>query len=411
MTEKTEKRPAKTPMARVRQVMVISILCLGLYFILNFSQFLGGQFETPRDGQPLSLALLFIAGTLTGFHCAGMCGALVVGYTVRTAAEGGHRYLTHLYYGMGKTLSYTVIGALFGALGSVISFTPFMRGVAGLAAGVFLLLFGLATLRVFAPLARFQLKTPGFLMRWLGGALRRNTNPFVIGLLNGLMIICGPLQAMYIMAAGTGSPLEGARMLFVFGLGTLPLMMGFGFMASALSRQFAPKLVRASGVIVLALGVIMLNRGYAMITTGTDLHAGMNHAGHTSAATQDSGPKMIHTMLVGPGPVSEQPVLKVGEPVDWMVGGAGLPDCGPRITLPSLRLEFPVQVGMNNFQFTPTQAGPLDWSCETGSIHGVFQVEAKAAKPRVEIPMADRILELIEKSASALDALRRQLHP
>jgi sulfite exporter TauE/SafE len=270
--------------------MVIAILCLGLYFLLNFSLFLGGHFEAPRDGQPLSLALLFIAGTLTGFHCAGMCGALVVGYTVKTAAEGGAKYLTHLYYGVGKTLSYTIIGGLFGALGSVISFTPFMRGFAGLAAGVFLLLFGLATLRVFAPLARFQLKTPGFLMRWVGAALRRNTHPFVIGLLNGLMIICGPLQAMYVMAAGTGSPVEGARMLFVFGLGTLPLMMGFGFMASALSRQFAPGLVRASGLIVVALGVIMLNRGYAMMTTGTDLHAGMNHAEHETSTLHRRGP-------------------------------------------------------------------------------------------------------------------------
>jgi hypothetical protein len=29
----------------------------------------------------------------------------------------------------------------------------------------------------------------------------------------------------------------------------------------------------------------------------------------------------------------------------------------------------------------------------------------------MEIPMADKILDLIEKSASALEALRRQLHP
>jgi sulfite exporter TauE/SafE len=411
MTEKSYRGSTHTLMARMRQLMIIALLCLGLFFILNFSQFLGGHFEAPKDGQPLSLALLFIAGTLTGFHCAGMCGALVVGYTVKTAAEGGAKYLTHLYYGVGKTLSYTVIGGLYGALGSVISFTPFMRGVAGLAAGIFLLLFGLATLRVFAPLARFQLKTPGFLMRWVGGALRRNTHPFVIGLLNGLMIICGPLQAMYIMAAGTGSPVEGARMLFVFGLGTLPLMMGFGFMASALSRQFAPRLVRVSGIIVVALGVIMLNRGYAMMTTGTDLHAGMNHAGHETSTAQGSAPSMIHTLLEGLGPVTEQPSLKAGEAVEWMVGGSGMADCGSSISLPALNLEFAVQPGMNTLRFTPTQPGALDWTCQTGNIRGTFLVEKTGPSPKMDIPMADKILELIEKSASALEALRRQLHP
>ncbi len=398
-------------MALSRQILLIAALCIGLFFVLNFSQFLGGYFDAPKDGQPLSLALLFIAGTLTGFHCAGMCGALVVSYTVKSAAEDGAKYLTHLYYGAGKTLSYTVIGGLFGAAGSVISFTPFMRGVAGLAAGVFLLLFGLATLRVFTPLARFQLRTPGFLMRWVGRALRKNSNPFVIGLLNGLMIICGPLQAMYIMAAGTGSPVEGAKILFVFGLGTLPLMMGFGFMASALSRQFAPRLVRASGVIVVALGITMLNRGYAMMTTGTDLHAGMNHSRHAVSPETPPGARMLHTLINQPGRILEQPSLRVGESVQWMVGGERLVDCGSSIVIPSLHLEFAVKAGMNTFRFTPAQTGSLHWACQNGDIQGVFLVEKEGATQKAEIPMADKILELIEKSASALEALRRQLHP
>lgn len=396
----------------LRRGLVIAALGAGLYLILNFSQFLGSSFETPKDGQPLSLALLFIAGTLTGFHCAGMCGALVVGYTVKSAAEGGAKYLNHLYYGAGKTLSYTVIGGLFGALGSIITFTPFMRGVAGLVAGVFLVLFGLSTLRVFSALARFRLRTPGFIMRWVGGALRRNTNPFVIGLLNGLMIICGPLQAMYIMAAGTGDPVEGAKMLFVFGLGTLPLMMGFGFLASALSRQFAPKLVRASGLIVVMLGVIMLNRGYAMVASGTDLHAAMGHGGPLTAAVPAD--RMVHTTITQPGPVAEQPVIQAGSAVQWMLMGEGLSACGGRIMLPALNLEFALGPGMNTFEFIPQTPGSLSWECETGDIRGSFLVQAAepalAARP-IEIPMADKIRELIEKSADALEALRRQLHP
>lgn len=412
MTKTTGQTPFLRFMALLRRVSMVVIIGAGLYLILNFSQLLGGQFETPRDGQPLSLALLFIAGTLTGFHCAGMCGALVVGYTVKAAAEGGSKYLTHLYYGAGKTLSYTVIGGLFGALGAIVTFTPFMRGVAGLVAGVFLILFGLSTLRVFAPLARFRLRTPGFIMRWVGGALRRNTNPFVIGLLNGLMIICGPLQAMYIMAAGTGDPVEGAKMLFVFGLGTLPLMMGFGFLASALSRQFAPKLVRASGVIVIVLGVIMLDRGYAMVVSGTDLHAAMGHGGSPSPAV--ASPNMVHTVIDQPGPVAEQPALPLGVPVQWMLMGEGLAACGSQISFPTLQLEFAVQAGMSTIEFTPTQAGLLPWQCAAGDIRGAFRVEqAEAAFSgrAAIIPMVDKLRLLIEKSADALEALRRQLHP
>lgn len=403
MSANTAHHPGLSLWGRLLRFFVILLLIAGLYFILNFSQFLGSQFETPKDGQPLSLALLFIAGTLTGFHCAGMCGALVVGYTVRQAAEGRAKYLTHLYYGVGKTLSYTVIGALFGALGAIVTFTPFMRGVAGLTAGVFLVLFGLGTLRVFAPLARFQIRTPGFIMRWVGAALRRNTNPFVIGLLNGLMIICGPLQAMYVMAAGTGNPVEGAKMLFVFGLGTLPLMVGFGFLASALSRQFAPRLVRASGVIVVMLGIIMLQRGYAMLDSGTDLHAGHGVA-------PPAGSQAVHTLIEQPGPLAEQPVVKVGVPVQWMLMGAALPACGGRIDMPALAETFAMTGEMPVIEFTPTDVGLLPWRCATGSIDGAFRVVQGGPMPS-PVPMAETIHRLIEKSESALEALRHQLHP
>ena len=58
----------------------------------------------------------------------------------------------------------------------------------------------------------------------------------MIGLLNGLMLGCGPLQAMYVMAAGTGSPQEGATMLFFFGLGTLIPLLSFGLIASGIPR-------------------------------------------------------------------------------------------------------------------------------------------------------------------------------
>lgn len=399
-----------------KRILAVLFLGLGIYLILNFSRFLGGSFDTIQNGKPLSFTLLFIAGTLTGFHCAGMCGALVVGYTVRSANEGGSRYLTHFYYGAGKTLSYTVIGGLFGALGAFVTFTPFMRGMAGLIAGVFLILFGLSTLRVFQPLSRFRLRTPGFIMRWVGGALRRNSNPFVIGLLNGLMIICGPLQAMYIMAAGTGNPIEGAEMLLAFGLGTLPLMMGFGMLASALSRQFAPMLVRASGIVVVVLGIIMFNRGYLMVKTGEDMHAGMMaHGGHDMAAEAPEM-MMVHTEITRPGPITEKPTLKVGEPVNWMIGGEGLSACGGQISVPTVGLVFDIHPGMNQIQFTPRQAGEISWSCNKGGIRGSFEAAVAPESPQKsagssEIPMAVRIRELLEKTATAIEALRGQLHP
>lgn len=389
----------------------VALLVAGIYFLLNFSSFLNGSFSVPHSQEPLSFALLFVAGTFTGFHCAGMCGSLVIGYTVRAANQGGSKYLTHLYYGAGKTLSYTVIGGIFGALGSIVTFTPFMRGVAGLVAGVFLLLFGLSSLRLLPVSRDLQFKTPPFLMRHLGGMLRRTSSPFVVGLLNGLMIICGPLQAMYILAAGTGSPIEGAKMLFFFGLGTLPLMMGFGFLASALSTQVAPKLVRVSGVIVIALGIIMLQRGYLMVSTGEDVHAAMGHSSPLSM--ESSTHAMVHTQIDQAGPILEAPILEVGEEVQWMVKGNALAQCGGALSLKEQKADYVLGSNGGQFRLRPEKVGPLHWRCESGFSEGAFDVRPRrtASLNLPSLPMAEQIAHMIEISSGVLETLRRQLHP
>ena len=88
-------------------------------------------------------------------------------------------------------------------------------------------------------------------------------SPFYVGLLNGLMP-CGPLQSMQIYALGTGSLVSGALSMFIFSLGTLPLMFGFGAITSMLSSKFTHKMLKASAALVMVLGVIMLNRGFAL---------------------------------------------------------------------------------------------------------------------------------------------------
>jgi sulfite exporter TauE/SafE len=87
------------------------------------------------------------------------------------------------------------------------------------------------------------------------------------------MLGCGPLQAMYIMAAGTGSPQEGATMLFFFGLGTLIPLLSFGLIASSVSRDIINLLVRASAILVIAMGLMMADRGLKLTGSGYDFNS------------------------------------------------------------------------------------------------------------------------------------------
>lgn len=335
--------------------------------------------DMPDLSRDMSYGLLMLVGFLSSFHCVGMCGPLILGYTAKNAAKGYKSHTAHLLYGIGKTLSYTVIGSLFGAFGAIVSFTPYTQGAVGIAAGVFLMLFGLHMLEVFSALKHFQFKTPAFVMRFIGKEYRKHGNPFFIGLLNGLMIICGPLQAMYVMAAGTGSWLQGGIILFYFGLGTLPLLFGFGFMTSLLSKNLTPKLLKASGVIVMALGVIMLNRGLAVTGANLDfnnLAARLSQQlSPTISDTQTcEAEQTIHMNVDETGFSPNQFTLQKDILVKWVINGKNLNACNKIIIVPSYDLRIEVQAGEQIIEFTPHEAGVISWSCWMGMIPGTFIV-------------------------------------
>lgn len=355
-------------------ILIIGILVAG-YFLLRIAD----RLPFPQLSQNMGYGLLFLIGLLTGLHCIAMCGGFVVSYTMRDAQSGRASHRSHLAYGIGKTISYTVIGAGFGLLGSIIAFTPLMRGVAGLLAGLFLVLFGLKMLNLIPLLRKVQISIPRFIVRFVGTQSQKHSSPLIIGLLNGLMIACGPLQAIYVMAAGTGSVLEGARLLFFFGLGTLPAMLGFGYVTSLVSSRFTHKVLKASGVIVIILGLAMINNGLVLTGTGYDLRS---LTGRSTAGSADGnvpvltdGYQEIRMDVVRYGWEPDTFVLKKDVPVRWVINGEELNGCNNAVQVPQYGLEFDIQKGEQVIEFTPTKEGIVRWSCWMGMIPGTFIVK------------------------------------
>lgn len=393
----TVNHPSATHSLRLffKKLFAISLAFIGIGFILWLDSWFMDHVDMPQMRSDMSYGLLLLIGFLTSFHCVGMCGPLILGYTAKAAAQGNKTHHPHLLYGIGKTLSYTSFGALFGALGSVVAFTPYSQGVVGVAAGVFLFIFGLHMLEIFPSLSHFQIKPPAFLIRFIGKEYRKHGNPFVIGLLNGLMIICGPLQAMYVMAAGTGSWSEGAMVLFFFGLGTLPLLLGFGFLTSLLSKNLTPKLLKASGVIVMALGVIMLNRGLAVTGSGVDFNTLVARTSQYFSPIAAETPacdteQTIRMDVIKTGFSPNKFTLHKGIPVKWIIDGKEINECNKAIVVPQYNLKFDIKKGLQTIEFTPTETGVIPWSCWMGMIPGTFIVvdaPPVIAKPAVTEPV------------------------
>ncbi|MCX6778144.1 MAG: sulfite exporter TauE/SafE family protein [Candidatus Micrarchaeota archaeon] len=331
-----------------------------------------------------SYALLFGIGLVTGLHCIAMCGGFVLSYSMKQKA-GDIR--PHLSYGAGKLISYTAIGALFGLVGSIIAFTVEMRIAVALLAGLFLIVYGLGMLNITPKLGSSFMPEPIMRLR----EKLASKGSFATGLATGMFVACGPLQAMYILAAGSGSMVFGGLALFFFGLGTLPVMLGFSYVSSMISQVMAKKITRYSGVLVVALGLLMVNNAavlsglQVMPSLGTNNLQGGQLAGgaglqnvagpglETGNANNESF-QIIRMNVTNAGFEPNSFVLKNGIPVKWIINGVELNGCNSEIIVREYGLDIKVQQGEQTVEFTPTKAGAVSWSCWMGMIPGKFTV-------------------------------------
>ncbi len=225
---------------------------------------------------------IFLVGLLGGTHCVGMCGGIVsaLSVQVRAPADARRQWPVHLAYNLGRITTYTALGGLLGALGSVgmlyAGVLPVQIGLYVLA-NLMLVALGLyltGFTRLLAPLERlgnrlWQRIQP-VTRRFLPARSIKQALP--LGMLWGFLP-CGLVYSVLTAALVTGSAARGAGLMLAFGLGTLPNLL----LAGMLFKRFRDitrngKVRFAAGLIVLGFGVFGL---YHAPTLGGSLWNGV----------------------------------------------------------------------------------------------------------------------------------------
>ena len=233
-----------------------SIKLAGLLVIAAAVLLLGSStsgFDMSAKLNNASYAVLFIVGMLTSIHCVGMCGGIMLTQSLSKNSivdENQNKFkslIPTILYNAGRVISYTIIGGIVGGIGSVLSLSLNVKAGLQIFAGVFMVVMGL-NMAGFSLFRKFNIKLP-----WSSCKLKNKPkSPFLVGMLNGLMP-CGPLQTMQLYALGTGSALAGALSMFVFSLGTVPLMLIFGAVSGLLSKGYTKDILKFSGILVVIL--------------------------------------------------------------------------------------------------------------------------------------------------------------
>ncbi len=219
------------------------------------------------------LTIISIAFLGSFGHCIGMCGGIVLAYSsikIDPQSSKVSKTVAHLLYNMGRVLTYTILGAIFGALGGVATFSNTANGILLIIAGVAMVLAGLSLMGKikFLTVIEHSISSSSFYKNSFQKILHSKSNIsfFLLGMLNGLLP-CGFVYFFAITAASTASPLYGALVMFIFGISTIPAMFSLGFLSSlASATSFRNMMMSLSSVAVIIYGLFTLYNGYDYLT-------------------------------------------------------------------------------------------------------------------------------------------------
>ncbi|OPY56841.1 MAG: hypothetical protein A4E55_01934 [Pelotomaculum sp. PtaU1.Bin035] len=232
-----------------------------------------------------------------------------------------------------------------------------------------MIIMGINLLQLFPLLRRLNIRMPLFAAKKLKG--NNNYGPFYVGLLSGLMP-CGPLQIVQLYAMGTGSVIDGAMAMFVFSVGTAPLLFSFGAASSIINKKYTGKILKVSAALVIFLGLVMVGRGLAL--SGVMLHSPAALSGAAGVARIEGN---VQTVVTSIGPDSFPPIIvQKGIPVKWVLkaDAKNLNECNKAITIPKFNISKDLKVGDNLVEFTPWEAGDIVYTCWMGMIKSKISV-------------------------------------
>ncbi len=243
----------------------------------------------------MNFILIFLTGFFGSMHCVGMCGAIVAAYSTqdnfhnKNVAGKWNPFLKHLSYNFGRVLSYVFVGALLGAIGGGFSGLQSAGEWFSTAAGVLLILSGIWMMRIF-PWMGFKQeislsseKKPFLLSLYTktyGILLASPTveSKFYIGLLTPLLP-CGLLYSAFMIAAASGSAVNGAVTMALFGGGIVPSLIIVGFVSTFFRFRLRVWGDKLAAIMIVVMGIIMVMRGLGIPMPWMMMGGGHHHHG------------------------------------------------------------------------------------------------------------------------------------
>ena len=204
----------------------------------------------------ITALIMGLAGSL---HCLGMCSPLAMAATnVNSKA-----LLNRTIYNAGRILVYAFFGALVSSVGHLLPLSKF-QNLLSIILGVVLLIAGIGLLKISIPsLSRSVGSFSLWIKKLFGSSLKKKTmgSLFILGGLNGFLP-CGLILIALSFCIALGTAREGFFFMLFFGIGTLPVMLGFTSILPVIVKRLKFNMVYVTRGMLVTSGLLLIGRVY-----------------------------------------------------------------------------------------------------------------------------------------------------
>lgn len=207
----------------------------------------------------------FTLGIIGSFHCIGMCGPLAFSLPLSQTSDFA-KFAGSFLYNMGRVVTYSMLGLLFGLAGKSFSLFGFQQGVSILVGLAILFLLVIPKKWMSSAGTNSIVSTYNHRIRSVLGKLflkRNYRSLFTIGLLNGLLP-CGLIYMAIAGAIASADAVKSALFMASFGLGTLPVMWSVSFFGNYIGLGIRRKIRSAHPVMMMLMACLLILRGMGL---------------------------------------------------------------------------------------------------------------------------------------------------
>jgi len=202
-----------------------------------------------------------LLGTVSSFHCVGMCGPLALALPVQHLA-GFRKSMSLLLYHLGRITMYAGFGLFFGLAGRGLYIAGFQQWFSiGLGLFLIFLLIQYIVYKNFPQPAFIQniyQKIQHQMIRlW---KLPTKGSFLLLGMANGLLP-CGMVYLAIAGALNASQVKSGVLFMVFFGLGTLPPLFALSYFGSMFKLAFRNKIRQLTPYIVAGMAIVLILRG------------------------------------------------------------------------------------------------------------------------------------------------------